>query len=439
VMLQQRQTLEQARKDAISHVQSLVGTLRDAAAALRDPALWASPEGITTSDATKVTATATIAGQAKPGTYVVSVTQIAAAQQKTQSGTFTSVQGADTLSIQVGSGAAANVALSDGDGVQQVADKINATAGIQVTASVVSGKLVLDSKLTGAANTISVTSALNGNQLANDLGLSQTRAAQDASFLVNNSTYTSDTNSNTAAVPGLTLNLLGATTSAVTLTVNAEAAKSAVNSKVQGFVDAYNAVVDYVHGKLTEDRVQNPQTTLDQQKGMLRGDSLLSSMLTDLRTAVSDTFVGRPTATNELAELGISTGAPVGSNATSADALAGKLTFDSTKLSSLLDSGFDDVKAVLTNLTGDYSSEGLAQRIDDRTHPYTTTGGLLDNRITSETSQIDDLGNRMASMDVTLATREQSLRQQFSNLESTLAKLQQQGSWLSGQLSSLGR
>src|SRR5581483_4198991 len=298
--LAQRQTLEQARKDALTQIQTMLGSLRDAASALSDPSTWSTAGTVISSDGTKATGTA--AAGATPGTYYVTIGNLASSQQLTAGGGFTTVQGADTLHIKVGGGADVAVAVSDGDDVNALATKINQATGIQVTASVQNGKLVLDSNVTGAASTIAVTSDAAGGQLATQLGLSETRAAQDASFLVNNTSYTSATNAVTTVIPGVTLNLLGQTSSTVTLTVSADTTKATVTSKVQAFVNAYNSLVDYVHGKLTEQPVSNPQTDADRQKGMLRGDTTLDALLSDLRISVSDVVSGAPDGLNQLSQ-----------------------------------------------------------------------------------------------------------------------------------------
>ena len=50
---------------------------------------------------------------------------------------------------------------------------------------------------------------------------------------------------------------------------------------------------------------------------------------------------------------------------------------------------------------------------------------------------ISDLSKRVSEMDVRLANKERLLRAQFTKMETALAQIQQQSSWLSGQLGSL--
>ena len=55
---------------------------------------------------------------------------------------------------------------------------------------------------------------------------------------------------------------------------------------------------------------------------------------------------------NYLGNIGLSTGAAVGSGTINQDSLEGKLTLDTTKLQSALASNFNDVKSLFTNATG---------------------------------------------------------------------------------------
>ena len=152
---------------------------------------------------------------------------------------------------------------------------------------------------------------------------------------------------------GVELTLRGTTgTDPVSVVVGSPAADTDnVKAKVQAFVDQYNSTIDFVRGKLNEDRVVNATTDADRAKGVLRGDPGLTSLLTSLRAAVSDVFTGRPAATDQLSEAGLSTGAPTGSSAINQDSVAGKLTLDATKLTERLSAGFDDVKSLFTKVT----------------------------------------------------------------------------------------
>ena len=173
---------------------------------------------------------------------------------------------------------------------------------------------------------------------------------------------------------GVSLTLRGTTgTGTVSVVVGSPGADTdAIKTKVQAFVDQYNSTIDFIRGKLDEDRVVNPTTDADRAKGVLRGDPGLTSLLTSLRASVADVFSGRPSDTDQLSEAGVSTGATTGSGTLNQDSIAGKLTLDATKLTERLAANFNGVKSLFTSSTGSYDTEGLSQRLDRFLTPWLT-------------------------------------------------------------------
>jgi flagellar hook-associated protein 2 len=434
VRMQQRQFVEEARQTALRDVMTRLSNLKTAAAALRDPTIWGDTQTVETSDATKLTAIRTAGAAA--GSYSFTVTQLARAHQMTQGSSITSASAADTLQIAVGAGSPISVAIASGDSLDAIATKINSTTDIPVYASVVNSKLVLTGKTTGAANTIGVTST---GTLAADLGLATTLASQNASYTLDGVAKSSASNVITDAVIGVTVTLKAQTTSAVSVTVGAPSADTKkIDEKVRAFVDQYNSTIDFIRSKLTEKRVTNPETPADRAKGVLGNDAGLNRVLTSLRQSVADLVGGRPGDLDQLAEIGITTGASTGAGAVSADAIAGKLSFDSAKLSEKLASRFGDVKALFTNATGDAATEGIAQRLDRLIEPYVAAGtGILPGRISAQQSIVDALKKSQSDMDVRLAQKESALRRQYAALETALSRLQSQNADVSAQIAGL--
>jgi flagellar hook-associated protein 2 len=356
----------------------------------------------------------------------------------TQGGSITSAATDDVLHIRVGTGSTIDVAVAAGDSLDSIASKINSTVDIPVYASVVNSKLVLTSKTTGAANTIAVTS---DGSLAADLGFATTLAAQDASYTVDGVAKTSATNTVTDAIVGVSLTLKAPTQagSPVSITVGAPGPDTAkIQEKVQAFVDQYNSTVEFIRGKLNEKKVREPETAAERAQGVLAGDAALNQLLASLRTTVADLVSGRPSDVDQLSEVGITTGASTGSATVSADAVAGKLTLDTAKLSTMLTTRFADVKALFSNTTGDYATEGFTQRLERRLDPQVTAvTGVLAQRISSQQSLVDALKKSEADLEVRLGEREKRLRAQFTALETALARIQSQNAFVSGQLAAL--
>jgi len=431
----QQQHIEEARQNALRDVNTRLTNLQTAIAGLRDVSTWGDVQSVTSSDAANLGVART--GGAAPGGYQVQVTQLARAHQVT-SAALASAADDDELHISVGSGTAVDVAVKAGDNLDTIAAKINSASGIQVYASVVSSKLVLSGKVTGSANTISVTS---DSGLDTDLGFTQSLSARDAKYTVDGgAVQSSASNVVTAAIPGVTLTFKGVMASAASIVVGSPAPNTdVVQSKIQAFVDQYNSTVDFIYSKLKEQKVVNPTTDDDRAKGILKGDPGLESILTQLRGAIGNTFTGAQPDLNQLCLVGLSTGKTVGGGTISQDSIEGLLTLDSDKLSAMLTNRFSDVKKLFTNVTGTYDSEGLAQRLDDLIRPQVQTGGVLAGRIDSEGSAISDLKQRQKDIETRVALRETQLRAQFTAMETALSQSQSLMSQLSGQFAALSQ
>ena len=264
-------------------------------------------------------------------------------------------------------------------------------------------------------------------------------SAQDAQYTVDGgSTQSSASNVLTTVASGLSVTLLGTTTGTVSVNVSTPGPNTdAVQTAIKDFVTTYNATVDMISAKVNEQKVVNPQNDADRAKGDLQGDPALVSLLSQLRNSVGDVFSNGPASMKTLAQAGLSTGAAVGTGSISQASLNGDLTLDTTALSSALTTNFSDVKALFSNVTNDYSSEGLTQRLNGVLNGYIGPSGVINSRITSEGQIISDLASQKAAWDVRLADKETALRAQYTAMETAMQQAQSQGQWLSGQVAGL--
>ena len=188
-----------------------------------------------------------------------------AASSTTTAATDGGVQaGGDTLTITKG-GTPVNVALAAGDQLTDIVVKINATSGVGVIASIVSGKLQLKSTGTGASAVVQRYEQRHDGRRRSHFA--ETQAAQDAIFSVNGSSMTSArTTTSPPAIPG------SRSTSAGTTQHDAHGCAGharndaagrvadAIKAKITAFVDAYNASLDFVHQKTQgESQGRQPQ------------------------------------------------------------------------------------------------------------------------------------------------------------------------------------
>ena len=249
------------------------------------------------------------------------------------------------------------VTISNADSsLSGVRDAIN-RAEIGVSAAVVNDgtgyRLVMTSDATGAENSFEITVSDTGDSNNTDnLGLSrlafnsavgttnayQTVAAADAALTVNGLALSSDTNTVSDALDGLTFTLKEKTTTAASVTVSDNTA--GIKAAVTSFVAGYNAFNRAVTGLTQFD-------TSSGVAGALQGDFTARSIVGQTRATLSAAALGFDGALSRLAEIGITTTSK------------GDLKVNDTKLDAALKSSHDDVAGVLTRFAGLPAESGL--------------------------------------------------------------------------------
>lgn len=408
--LRLRQSAIGTQQTALRDLKTKLETLKAAAADLRASSTWAETQTAESSDPARVAVART--GGAPIGGYTVKVTQLAAAAQKTYDWTAPAAE--TTLTIDGKSVViAANAKAAD------VAATINGRGDLSVYAAVVSDKLVLSTRATGAAADFTATG----------LGAaSNPVAGRDALYELNGvAAPPSATNVVETAIPGLRLTFKGVTAEPASVVVGAPGVdRDKVKGEVKAFVEAYNAVVSATRAKVSEKKVPDATTTSDYVKGQLFGDSGLNAMLSKLRLGVGTTYGSDP-ALDALADIGISTGKP---GASSEQAKAGLLTLDEAKLTAALDADVQGVRKLL----GGTATAAFAQDLEKLAGDL---AGMIDGRIDSAGRESKRLADDLTRTDTRLAAKEKRLKAQFAAMESAMAASQTQMAWLQGQLSSL--
>jgi flagellar hook-associated protein 2 len=417
-----RQASEQARRDGLNQVATQLKTLKDAATALRSTGTWADTQTATSSDATKIAVTRT--GGAGPGGYDIAVTRMASSTQRTY--TYAPPAAGTDLTFTVkdaqGADVPTTITLAAGATLDDAVSTINTTAGSPVFAVNVSGKLVLASRTTGENARFTMADSAGGT-----LTQESERLGQKAQGTVDGVPFDSETNVVTGAIPGLSLTLKG-TTASTQVDVGAPGPDaSALTDKVKAFTDAYNAVVDSIRAKVSEKPIANASTASQAKTGALYGDAGLNSVLRQLRQAVSDPIAGNASALDQMGELGVSTG--TASSTINADSVAGKLTFDSTKLTAALATDPLAVRKLLGGITG---TDGFAQRLEGIVDPVAGTNGTLSQRISSEDSTLSRIASDLLAFDARMTRKQDALNKQWSALETALQKAQSRASDISG-------
>jgi len=423
---------------ALKNITTKLAALQTAANALTDSTTWKSTQAVTSSDSSKVGAS--IIDGTGIGGHTISVDKLASSAQ--HGFTYTASAGAGTLKITGPDGTPMSISVAANATDKDVAAAINASTTAPVYAAVIKAddgtdRIVMSSRTTGASSDFTVdASGLPGGQVTEDPTYSRTGTTLNAAYHIDGETAarTSETNSLDNAIPGLRLTLTGTTTSPVSVTVNQSAVdKSALTTKVQAFVDAYNGVVDLTRSDIAEKPIANASTPDDLQTGTLFGDLGLDSMLSSLKDTMTQTLsnVGGLTS---LADIGITVPKADGMAPTD-DAMAGKLTFDSTVLSTALDKNPTQVQQLFNGIG---ARKGVGLLVSDFVNNQDGLTGVLTGRMNSDTTSITDLTNQITATNDRLTQQQQRLEAQFANMETALSNAQAEQAWLTGQINSLG-
>src|ERR1700760_3517623 len=274
-----------ARETALQAVKTKLEAVESATFALKSPGLWEDQQTISSSSSA---ITVELDGAAGSGGYQVEVSQLARSAQRT----YTFTESAEPTTLSIGG---QTIELRAGAKLADVVAAINSDHATGVSAVAVgtgeNAKLVLSSRATGAEATIEAAGASIVEEAA------KAKAGLNAKFIVDGAAGESQTNVLTEAIPGATLTLGAVTTAPATVTVGEPAPSTkAIAEAVKTFVNAYNAAVEYIEAKTSEQPVKEPKTQEEANKGILFGDSGLTSLLSQMRETLSE---------SDMAALGV--------------------------------------------------------------------------------------------------------------------------------------
>jgi flagellar hook-associated protein 2 len=297
-------------------------------------------------------------------------------------------------------------------------------------------RIVLSARKTGQSSDFTLNPAAMGagSSLVEDGTYSRTGSTLNASFTLDGEAVprTSESNIVDNAIPGVRLTLKGITSSPMSVTTTAAAIDTAgVGKKVQALVDAYNAVVTATRAQLTEKNDPKSTTTSGLQAGTLFGDSGLTSMLGQMKSQMTQVVTGL--GLTSLADIGITVPKSTGATVTQ-DAKDGKLTFDSSVLTTALNTDWTKVRDLFT---GKGTTKGVSALLSDFVGKQTSTSGVLTSRMASDDSTLKDFTNQITKLNDRMTSTQARLKAQFTAMETALNQSQTQQAWLTSQISSL--
>jgi flagellar hook-associated protein 2 len=296
-ILEARQAKEQKKLDLIGNFKDLVKALQSAADGLRTTDKFYDFM-VTASDETVASFSAS--GNAKAGTHTLTVQSLAKSDRWAFNGVLdpdTDLAGADgeQLDFTV-NGTNYSIALLQAESsLNEIASQINTLAGDDVTASVVNVgtssspnyQLVLaandtgeDSRISGISSTIAGLTIDGAGPDGNGVAQSANNITVGANALaiIDGLTVERAANDFNDVIVGVDISVQ-ATNLGGEVTFTVEPDKEAVKEKIQGFIDAYNAVTGFVN-------TQNSYSEDDGAGGELFGDSLLRRVRSTVSTAL---------------------------------------------------------------------------------------------------------------------------------------------------------
>ncbi|MCC3145165.1 flagellar filament capping protein FliD [Halanaerobium sp. Z-7514] len=301
--------------------------------------------------------------------------------------------------------------------LRELRNMINAEEDLDISASVVDNRLVLESKEMGADNIIEA-ERFSANFA--ELGILaeqgeiayQMQSAQDAIFSINGMEVVRSQNEGLDdVIDGLTIDLHGSSENeSFNLSVNRD--NSQLETTLSDMAEQYNNLATFMG-------------ELGKEDGLLQGDGTLRRLQNSLRRQITNS-VGIDNPITNIQQLGIDIDQD------------GVMSFDSSELNDALREDSGAVEKFFRASQADDGADGFGRRMYDFSRDYIRFGdGVLSRQDNNFESRLNRIDRRIEYRENRLETRERSLQRQFAAMEVALNDIQGQSSWLQGQLQGL--
>ena len=412
-LLQQQQGRLDARSAAFTVINTNLNTLSSRIDSLADISGTFNSKSVTSSNSDLLTASAT--SLALAASHIIQITTLATTSVAVTNETFadgeTDIGATGKFTIQVGSGTAFEVVVdatnSTLDGIAATINNLEEDVSASVIIDANGARLSLTSKTTGLDGDLTITQ--DGTDPVETISFAVT-AATNATFTVNTISVESSSNTVNDVIPGVTLNLIGASPGTdIALSIQQDTAKA--KGAIQSFVTAFNSLVTEI----------NSQSGVNENGALpgvvLAGDSSLrliqSSIFRNVNFRLTDN-----NGIESIFALGISMDDD------------GTLTVDSAKLDTALKSNFDDVEAFVQAFGDNFKTD-----LDNLTH---TTDGVVNLALKNLTTSRDSIQLSIENFESRLLIRQDALIREFSLIDTILRQLPLIRAQIEAQLSSLG-
>ena len=255
-------------------------------------------------------------------------------------------------------------------------------------------------------------------------------AGQDAVYNIDGYDLTSASNTITNAINGATVTLTGlsakeADGTLADTTLNVTHDTTYLEAAVENFVNKYNATMKYLNDYT---KIDTSTDNLDEkQNGVLEDDSAASRLKSELARLAVSLGVDTDSKTGQKIDTGM-TSSKLG---ISVDR-DGIMSIDAEKLTKAIDSGngIETIKNFFYNTTGRISKEehgyvtGFLETIKAYNEPdyVKNTKGIINDKLEMYSKQIKDLNSDVTDLETRLATKRESLINQYSAVDAAMEK-----------------
>lgn len=439
-----QRTFNQSKKAAYESLRVSLQKFQTASNELSKDGLFSGTKASSSSNDITVTTSA----NATPGTYDITVTQLATAQvlrTKDSIGTESDKPLSDmplTLTIKQRNGKTAeiNLAASDTspDGIRKAINNSDSGISASIIKNDAGYHFVISAEKTGSDNGISSITVSGGGDLGKTLGynsgtdgMTESSAANDATLSVNGIKINSPTNTITDAPQGVTLTLLKKTEgTTVTVEKNIDNAKTVIKN----WVDAYNSLLDTID-KVTRYVPVDPGTkTQNENNGPLLGDSTVMT----IKARIREKFIlrGSDATFTSLAQIGIST----------REFATGKLSIEGKEDEKRLNDALTNNPAAVAKLLfGDGVKTGVLRGndndpgINDLLTKYLASNGTINTMEQSITKRDVELQKRFLLVSAQVDARIEQYKKQFTTLDLMMKKNDDLSKYLMQQFDALSK
>lgn len=429
-------------------VQGAFSALRDASAALNRDSFWQATTA-TSSDTASVAVT-TSAG-APAGAYSVNVTSLASSQFVSSAAFKSGVPGSEwsggdgNLRITLGTyesepgpppaitfaakaaALAVDIPIGPGDNtLEKIRDRINA-ANAGVTASLVSdaaGTRLVMRGPSGESNAFKVEVTEGATPGLSALAYDRTTGAPSSMTLnqpagnaqatINGIAVSSESNTLTNVLDGLTLQLNKVTTNPVDVSVSQDTAS--MRTGIENFQKAYNDLVGLI-------RVQTLYDEASKTAGPLQGDSTATGLLRQIRSLVGSSSTASGTF-SRLASVGFDIKTD------------GTLSLDGAKLNKAMEN-LPELKKLFANDDSNPAAQGMSRRFQNLASQIVGSDGIISTRQEGLKASIKRNGEKIERLEDRVALIEARLRKQYTTLDTNMGNLTALQNYVTQQLSAL--